>query len=231
MTTRTSFEITAAALKGFLAVIPKEDVRYYLNGLHVDFPNGRLVATDGYRLIVKKIEPQADGPAATIPRALIDQVTRIKCDDPNVVLSLWRETEQKPDSAGEVRDVTVLHAELCRGSGIYRAKDIESRYPDITRVIPKRVSGELGQFNSKYLSECSDALSAIANVGKCKFPACVHSGTENACVMFFAHEPTLLAVIMPMRDGAETTDNANSHLKAFQWEPDSVEEIPTAKAA
>lgn len=229
--TRTSIQLSATALKGYLAAIPKDDIRTYLCGLHVDFPNGRIVATDGHRLIVKKIEPQADGPAATIPRALIEQVTRLKSPDADVVISLWGETEQKPDATGELRDVIVLHAELCRGSGIYRAKDIENRYPDITRVIPKRVSGELGQFNSQYLSECSDALSVIANVGKSKFPACVHSGTEKPCVMFFAHEPTLLAVIMPMRDGADTTDDANKHLKGFEWGTDTSEQVATAQAA
>jgi diadenosine tetraphosphate (Ap4A) HIT family hydrolase len=231
---RTSIEITAAALKGFLLVIPKEDVRTYLCGLHVDFPNGRIVATDGHRLIVKKIEPNADGPVATIPRALIEQVTRLKSPDANVVISLWGETEQKPDAAGEVRDVTVLHAELCRGSGIYRAKDIESRYPEIARVIPKRVSGKLGQFNAEYLADCSEALSAIANVGKFKFPAYVHNGPDNAGVMFFAHEPSLLAVIMPMRDGADTTTDANKHLQGFapvDIPAESVEPVAVAQAA
>ena len=50
----TSFTITGGELKSLAYCMPKNDVRYYLNGLYVDSANCKLVVTDGHRMVHKK---------------------------------------------------------------------------------------------------------------------------------------------------------------------------------
>lgn len=49
-----SFTTTGGELKSLAYCMPKNDVRYYLNGLYVDSANCKLVVTDGHRIVHKK---------------------------------------------------------------------------------------------------------------------------------------------------------------------------------
>ena len=64
----SDFDGTRQALLTYVA--PKADVRYYLNGTHIDEKNKELVATDGHRLAVVKVLPE-NLPEKTIPDATV----------------------------------------------------------------------------------------------------------------------------------------------------------------
>ncbi len=224
----TSIEISVKALKGFLSIMPKQDIRSYLHGLSIDFPNGRIAVTDGFRLLIKKIEPKASGPVAIIPRELIEQVTRLKCADPNVVITISETTEDKRDDSGTARKVKSKNVELCRGAGIYRALPVNATYPNLDSVIPQRVSGKAAQFNPQYVASLSDALKAIAE--QKDIPAQLVPNGDGPGVVFLDAAPALLGIVMPMHSKDPHTE-ANAHLKGFAPVAHSSKQTETAVAA
>ena len=54
--TVSDFEGSRQALLTYVA--PKSDIRYYLNGTHIDEKNKEVVATDGHRLAIVKVAPE-----------------------------------------------------------------------------------------------------------------------------------------------------------------------------
>lgn len=102
-----------------------QDVRYYLNGLLLDFDDGRLrtVATDGHRLAVCDYDGKTgvDGDRQLIvPRKGVLELTRMLTDsEDEVVLSVGRN-----------------HVRLIKDGTRFTSKLIDGRFPDYEAVIP-----------------------------------------------------------------------------------------------
>ena len=102
-----------------------QDVRYYLNGLLLDFSEGKLrtVATDGHRLAVCDLEdPVQIGTdrQLIVPRKGVLELARMLNDsDKEVTLSLGRN-----------------HVRLEKDGTMFTSKLIDGRFPDYEAVIP-----------------------------------------------------------------------------------------------
>ena len=73
------FTIKTNELKALLICAAKNDISYYLNGIHFEStPNGIIAAsTDGHRLLCINLpSEQAEGIKALIPRALIEAAVK-----------------------------------------------------------------------------------------------------------------------------------------------------------
>ena len=173
-------------LKALLICAEKNDIRYYLNGVHFESTSNGIIAasTDGHRLLCINLpSEQAEGIKALIPRALIEaavktkaQVIDISIDGANVTLA----------SAGQS-----ISGSLTEGV-----------FPDFRRVIPEKVSGIQGnEFNNEYLVDF-DKIGKLINGGKASvlqndvgMSALVHFDNQNVIgvIMPFKHElPTSL---------------------------------------
>lgn len=102
-----------------------QDVRYYLNGLLMDFHGNRLrtVATDGHRLAVcdydKDVSVSQDR-QIIVPRKGVMELSRmLDSDEGSVTLALGRN-----------------HVRLVKDATIFTSKLIDGRFPDYKAVIP-----------------------------------------------------------------------------------------------
>ncbi len=117
---------------GFKTLIDKtsfamanQDVRYYLNGLLLDFRGGKLraAATDGHRLSVSDIEEEVvieQDRQLIVPRKGVMELARMLADEDNkVTLALGRN-----------------HIRLKKDNTVFTSKLIDGRFPDYDAVIP-----------------------------------------------------------------------------------------------
>jgi len=176
------FTIKTNELKALLLCAAKNDIRYYLNGIHFESTPGGIIAasTDGHRLLCINLpDQQVEGINCLVPRALIEaavktkaQVIDVMIDGPSVTLS----------SAGQNVSGSLT----------------EGVFPDFRRVVPNSVSGIQGnEFNNEYLIDF-DKIGKLINGGKASvlqndvgFSALVHFDNEN-----------VIGVIMPLRHEA-----------------------------
>lgn len=66
-------------LKAILPAIAKNNVRYFLNGLHVDFDKREIAATDGHVIVIVENAQGLEGTGRVIiPRNIVELVSKIK---------------------------------------------------------------------------------------------------------------------------------------------------------
>ena len=195
MTIKTlTFDMPIRTAKALLAIAPKQDVRYYLNGIHVDTAKGRLVATDGKMMLLAKCEAvmTADCPPTIIER---DHMARAIKAAPKkaetIAVTLAHEAQNGADT---VWTVTL--------DGI-AGKPTDGRYPEYERVIPTTTSGELAQFDLELLNTMNDAIRMV--IGGHKYScALAHNGTA-AAVMTHGAITDVAGIVMPMRGEPDNT--------------------------
>ena len=171
-------------LKALLLCAAKNDIRYYLNGIHFEStPNGIIAAsTDGHRLLCINLpDQQAEGVKALIPRALIEAAINTKAPSIDVMI----------DGAS----VTLSSA----GQNVSGSIP-EGVFPDFRRVIPNTVSGEAGsQFNNEYLTDF-DKIGKLINGGK----ASVLQNSGSAALVKFDND-AVIGVLMPFKHELPTS--------------------------
>jgi DNA polymerase-3 subunit beta len=169
-------------LKALLLCAAKNDIRFYLNGIHFESTPGGIIAasTDGHRLLCVNLpDQQAEGVKAIIPRALIEAAIKTKA--PTIDITI------------DGQQVTLSSA----GQNVSGSLT-EGVFPDLRRVIPEKVSGiQCNEFNNEYLVDF-DKIGKLVNGGKASvlqndvgFSALVHFDNEN-----------VIGVIMPLRHEA-----------------------------
>ena len=180
------FTIKTNELKALLLCAAKNDIRYYLNGVHFESTSNGIIAasTDGHRLLCINLpSEQAEGVKALIPRALIEaaiktkaQVIDISIDGANVTLSSMGQ-----NVSGSITD------------GVF---------PDFRRVIPNSVSGESGgaQFQTDYISDF-DKVGKLINGGKASL---MLNGPLNTALVKFTDE-NVIGVLMPFKHELPTS--------------------------
>lgn len=142
-------QIKTADLKAVLLAAGKKDIRYYLNGIHVN--SRHIVGTDGRRMHV--IAHGGDWPhnPVTIPREVVELAVKAK------TLELTLTTE---------------------ALGAISYKPIDGIYPDYMRVIPTQtevVDGERHvDVNPEYWRDAEKAIKLIGWKGE--LPALSHVG-------------------------------------------------------
>ncbi len=181
-----TFTIQPSHLRAFLLFAAKEDVRYYLNGIRVTTASGapEWHATDGHRLIIHRAPADTAYPVdvdVIIPRAAIEQVLKA--------------CTRKTESVAITVDGAAIT--LAADSARVDAIAIDGKYPDVSRVVPKQISGEAAGFNAHYLADCARASALIRNVDKnSPFMGIGYNGMGPALVIL---SDAAFALVMPMR--------------------------------
>lgn len=152
----------------------KNDIRNYLNGVHVEVfsTEVRLVATDGDTAAISRHKVEnADPFKVTIPIAAVELVLKTKSE----VLSLDH-------------DGTNWYL-----SGV-RFTPVVGAFPNYRRVIPTTHSGIASQFNPEYVARAGKAGKAL---GIRSAPIIRHNGDGAALFHFYANDE-FIGVIMPL---------------------------------
>lgn len=210
------YELKVSALAAALKCAGNKDVRFYLNGVLLDFPRGRIVATDGHRLFCGAI-PAVDFPAVIVPRALVEAAlkanktlskrTREGCAlFVNVRTVAMPKTEQEP-----ARELVTVELNHVLAGFTMEAPAIDGRFPEYERVIPGKVTGAPSAYNCQYIAEAAEALALYAenytSTAGCFMQWGMNGPTADAPKnegpgVFTLAGVTALVIIMPVRTEA-----------------------------
>lgn len=159
----------------------KQDLRECLKGIHLEIlgMEARLVATDGYRLGIARVQDTGltltERMTATIP---IDLLSNVK---PNGSVTITLRQDQT---------ITIEYAGMST-----TGKAINKQYPDYRKVVPRNFSGEVAQFNADDLTAFAKAFH-ILNRKNSRQPTILHNGNGPALVDLGKKE--FIGILMPM---------------------------------
>lgn len=183
------FTIDQNSLNAMLVLAAKKDIRYYLNGLHIEFTPEftRVIACDGHKLGIyqKAVDSFNIGCGSiTIPREVIENL---------------------PKNAGllEFTQIDANLWQLTAGSVSLKFAPCDSKYPDFRRVVDQanKTSGEAAGFNLDYLNQFEKCGNLLAG-RKIKMGnrVRIHHNGQNGALITLNGLPNFAGIVMPLRD-------------------------------
>lgn len=174
-------KISKLLLESALIFQARNDVRYYLNGICF-MPDGRIASTDGHRAFI----------GGSHDNELAE----------NVIIKIGKSPTKRYEYAiiDTKAKIATYHDEagVMVGTGI--CEEIDGRFPDIDRIIPKQTSPteEIG-FNAGYLVDVEKAAK-LFNPKLCGVKFELNGNTNAAvCCLSAPSGETAKIVVMPMR--------------------------------
>lgn len=206
---RIQVSIPHNIIRALLLIVPKADVRYYLQGVAIDTtgPVPVAVATDGHRLLAVRL-PDAHASDAEdgamprgvwiVPRAVLASVKPVKGGKARIrkagerhysSVQIWEPIRITiaPDAQATVR---------VSGDTTAECACIDGRYPDWRRVVPTKASGKLAQYNGQYIADFCEAAQLLSG-SNCAQANIGHNG-DGAALVDLYHEDSI-GVLMPCR--------------------------------
>jgi DNA polymerase-3 subunit beta len=192
---QNQFHVSQSTLDAMLLLAGKKDIRYYLNGLNIEWNSEitRVIACDGHKLgIYQAAAPDNRGAGSiTIPRDAIESLPK-KCN----VLTFSQITE--------------THWQIDTGTAIIKFAPCDSKYPDFRRVVHPiqtvGTSGVAAGFNLEYLNQfekCGNLLNGSKlRVGN---RLRLHHNGDGAALVLLNCVEGFAGVVMPMRDDVGST--------------------------
>jgi len=187
---QNQFHVSQSTLDAMLLLAGKKDIRYYLNGLNIEWNSEitRVIACDGHKLgIYQAAAPDNRGNGSiTIPRDAIESLPK-KCG----VLTFSQISE--------------THWQIDTGTAIIKFAPCDSKYPDFRRVMhglqTVGTSGVAAGFNLEYLNQfekCGNLLAGSKlRVGN---RLRLHHNGDSAGLVLLNCVEGFAGVVMPMRD-------------------------------
>jgi hypothetical protein len=202
------------------------DIRSYLNGVYLDVTAGKVVATDGHRMLVvsapdivharaydKAVMPPELRAGVIIPNDAIDAALKLytgeyqrgkRLGDVDVVITLRWVREPDPTREG----VHIIRAPegaiAVPNGGAVGFRPLDGHFPQWRRVMPaadQLGALELSCTNWQYVADACDAFAILRNKQKKhagQHAVRIHTrGTSPAIIT--DGQPDAVAVVMPMR--------------------------------
>ena len=197
----TMATIPASYLKAATYCMAKKDIRFYLNGILLDFPGNRIVSTDGHRLFVGRLPEDCptDWPAIIAPDSLILASLKAMSVKARAAESVFITLTETDDDATSFKR-KINNVRIISTAGEFAAREVDATFPEYQRVIPPSASGEPSGFNFAYLSDAADAISWYARGRDSRYGGCgiAYNGSGPA-VLSDPMSEDCLVVVMPMR--------------------------------
>ena len=177
--------LSTALLAGALEASAKSDVRYYLNGVLVDFVNKHevvIVGTDGHILFAAKQETDEhtnEGLQLIIPREVVEAALKAK----SASIELTDDTREGS-------------AMYFLGNSLFTP--VEGRFPEYTRVIPSKLNGEAGFFDAALLARAHLAVAKAHGTKKLQDSFLYQNGLTGTAIVQGA-KTYVICVVMPYR--------------------------------
>jgi DNA polymerase III subunit beta len=187
---QNQFHVSQSTLDAMLLLAGKKDIRYYLNGLNIEWNSEitRVIACDGHKLgIYQAAAPDNRGNGSiTIPRDAIESLPK-KCG----VLTFSQLTE--------------THWQIDTGAAIIKFIPCDAKYPDFRRVVhPIQTAGTNGVaagFNLEYLNQFEKCGNLLAgNKLRVGNRLRLHHNGDGAALVLLNCVDGFAGVVMPMRD-------------------------------
>ena len=167
-------------IKALLHFTAKKDIRYYLQGVHIEqgATGTYAVATNGHFLAVARIDTQAQAPAS-------------------VIVGSDRLASAIKGAKGAVQiDVDGARVTIKTTAGDTTADAVEAKYPDWRRVIRAPQSGEQAYFNPEYLATVQKAAGEYHG-NKSLYHVAQNGNSVGHCAI----DDDLQVFVMPVRAG------------------------------
>lgn len=174
-------KISKLLLESALIFQARNDVRYYLNGICF-MPDGRVASTDGHRAFIGSNHG--------------NKLTE------NVIIKIGKSPIKRYEHAiiDTKSKIATYHDEagMMVGSGI--CEEIDGRFPDIDRVIPKETkAADCIGFNAGYLVDI-EKVAKLFNPRFCGVKFELNGNADAAvCYLSAPSGDTAKIVVMPMR--------------------------------
>ena len=225
--------VSLATLRAARTHSAEKDLRSYLCGVYLDTQRGKVVATDGHRMLIANARGVMfpAGAAVIIPNDLLDAALKQFTGE---------YARGKSLGAADVL-ITVDGAQnaltIKTPSGQVSGQPLSGQFPEWRRVVPNGEDGLLdgapAVINWQYVTDACDAITIARNVPKSKagqHPVRVHQRGEFPSVICDT-DADIVVIVMPLRNqmSAEAPRNAcaMAHLDAL---PYSAETRETAAA-
>ncbi len=214
------------------------DIRRYLCGVYLDTQRGKVVATDGHRMLVahaRGVMCKA-GAAVIVPNDLLD-----------AALKQFGGEYARGKSLGACDvSITIDGAQnslsIATPTGHVTGRPLDGQFPDWRRVVPKGdedglLTGAPAVLNSDYVTEACAALAIARNISKAKaghHAVRVLQRGEFPSIVCDT-DPDMVVIIMPLRDRmvAEAPIAAcrMAHDDAIPYSDDTAERVALEAAA
>lgn len=200
--TMTTFLIRHNLVRAVALIAPKDDVRPYMNGLHIVGRQGddfvRLEATDGRGALIAKAglldgDMIADPLDVIVPINLIEQAVKVMKRALH-----WRITVSASD-----HETMLPRVEISDEVTTLTALAIEGRYPDFSRLVhgASAPSGEAAQYDPQYTSMMREAARIALDKAPKKtmllYITIRHNG-DNAALVEMRND-NIFGILMPYR--------------------------------
>jgi DNA polymerase III subunit beta len=139
---QNQFTVSINALKGLDLLAGKSDIRYYLNGVNVEFSESctRLVATNGHILGIENLTQNLVNTGAG---SLII---------PSDIIKALKPVSKNADIV-QIKQIDATHYEIDNYGVKTTFAGIEGKFPDYARVVSgAKTSGQAAQYNPDYLA-------------------------------------------------------------------------------
>ena len=211
------------------------DIRRYLNGVFLDTQRGKVVATDGHRLLVAHARGvKLDAAPVIIPNELLDAALKQFGGE---------YARGKTLGACDV-SITIDGAQLsiATPTGHVTGRPLDGQFPDWRKVVPKGdedglLDGAPAVLNSDYVTEACAAFAIARNISKAK--AGIHAvrvlqrGEFPSIVC--DTDPDMVVIIMPLRDRmvaeAPVAACRMAHDDALPYSDETAERVALEAAA
>ena len=224
--------VSLATLRAARTHSADKDVRYYLCGVYLDTKTGKVVATDGHRMLVANARGvKLDAAPVIIPNDLLD-----------AALKQFGGEYARGKALGAV-DVAVtvdgVQLTITTPTGQVSGKALDGQFPEWRRVVPKSddfADADAGHnlrtvCNYQYIADACDAIVTLRN--KTKKAASSHA----VRVQYRGEFPAIICdadadavvIVMPMRNdiSAEAPRNAcgMAHLDALPYSAETAADV------
>lgn len=205
------FSIKQSQLKAMLNLAAKQDIRYYLCGVFVEFnqQTTRLVATCGHKLGVLNHSSEDNQGAGSliIPRDVIENLPKAtRSFDPELTITKFD---------GNATGWTIV---ISGGTQIV-FQQIDGRFPEYRRVCDFKTSGEAANFNYEYLVQFLKVQHALG--GNKGLTINLYQNGNSSALVTLAGVDNFAGVIMPIRSDATNQAGATMDNELLKLLPDT----------
>lgn len=175
---QTTIEIKT--IKALLHFTAKKDIRYYLQGVHIEqgATGTFAVATNGHFIAIARIDTQAQTPANVI----------VESGHPAAAV--------KGAKSAAIIDVEGAKVTITTTAGEITVDAVKAQYPDWRRVIRAPQTGEQAYFNPEYLATIQKAAQEYHR-SKTLYHVTQNGNSIGHCAI----DDTLQVFVMPVRGG------------------------------
>jgi len=216
------FTIKQSQLKAMLNLAAKQDIRFYLCGVFVEFnqTTTRLIATCGHKLGVLNHSSEDNQGAGSliIPREVIENLPKAtRSFDPELTITKFD---------GNATGWTIV---IPGGTQIV-FQQIDGNFPDYRRVCNFKTSGEAANFNYEYMVQFLKVQKMLSTNTAYSTVNLYQNGTSGALVTLSGVD-NFAGVIMPMRTDATNQAGAMMNNELLKLLPDTSAGDAAAVAA